>query len=342
LSRPGGRYVFGPVPSRRLGRSLGVDLVPFKTCSYDCIYCQLGRTTDLTVQRREYVPLEAVLSDLKASLDRRPDYITLSGSGEPTLYSRLGELIAGIKNLTDTPVAVLTNGSLLYDPQVRRDLAGADLLIPSLDAGDPQVFAAVNRPHPAIDFDAMVAGLAAMRREFSGHFWLEVFILDGFTSDSQVDNLVRRVKEVGAERVQLNTVCRPPAEDFANGVRLERLAELARRFAPQAEVIADFRGVHQLGEFAAGRQEMLDLLRRRPCTAGGIADGLQMHLNAVAKYLEELVTQGLVESTRSGGAVYYRARGKADVSQAPALKSTGPRKSGARHPGRDPGAMPEG
>jgi wyosine [tRNA(Phe)-imidazoG37] synthetase (radical SAM superfamily) len=316
------RHVFGPVPSRRLGRSLGVDLVPFKTCSYDCIYCQLGRTTDLTVQRREYVPLEAVLADLKVSLDRRPDYITLSGSGEPTLYSRLGELIAGIKNLTGTPVAVLTNGSLLSDPQVRRELAGADLLIPSLDAGDPQVFAAVNRPHPSIDFDTMVAGLAAMRREFSGHFWLEVFILDGFTSDSaQVEKLVRRVKEVAPERVQLNTVCRPPAEDFANGVGLERLAELAGRFEPEAEVIADFRGVHQLGEFAAGRQEMLDLLRRRPCTAGGIADGLQMHLNAVAKYLEELVTGGLVDSTRSGGVVYYRARGEADVPAATSSRS---------------------
>jgi len=316
LSRPRS-HVFGPVPSRRLGRSLGVDLVPFKTCSYDCIYCQLGRTTDLTVQRREYVPLDAVLADLQASLARRPDYVTLSGSGEPTLYSRLGELIAGIRNLTDTPVAVLTNGSLLSDPQVRQDLAGADLLIPSLDGGDPQVFAAVNRPHPSIDFEKMVAGLASMRREFSGHYWLEVFILDGLTSDSaQVEKLVRRVKEIAPERVQLNTVCRPPAEDFANGVSLERLSELAKQFEPEAEVIADFRGVHQLGEFAAGRQEMLDLLRRRPCTAGGIADGLQMHLNAVAKYLEELVTRGLVESSRTGGVVYYRARGEADVQAA--------------------------
>ncbi len=316
MSRPRS-HVFGPVPSRRLGRSLGVDLVPFKTCSYDCIYCQLGRTTDLTVQRREYVPLDAVLADLQASLARRPDYVTLSGSGEPTLYSRLGELIAGIRNLTDTPVAVLTNGSLLSDPQVRQDLAGADLLIPSLDGGDPQVFAAVNRPHPSIDFEKMVAGLASMRREFSGHYWLEVFILDGLTSDSaQVEKLVRRVKEIAPERVQLNTVCRPPAEDFANGVSLERLSELAKQFEPEAEVIADFRGVHQLGEFAAGRQEMLDLLRRRPCTAGGIADGLQMHLNAVAKYLEELVTRGLVESSRTGGVVYYRARGEADVQAA--------------------------
>ncbi len=307
-----GRHVFGPVPSRRLGRSLGVDLVPLKTCSYDCIYCQLGRTTRLTVERREYVPLEAVVADLKAGLARNPDYVTLSGSGEPTLYSRLGELIGAIKGLTDIPVAVLTNGSLLWDPQVRRDLAGADLLIPSLDAGDPAVFAAVNRPDPSIDFEAMVEGLAAMRREFNGHFWLEVFILDGYTADdAPVEKLVRQVRRIGPERVQLNTVCRPPAEDFATGVSRQQMDEIARRFTPAAEVIADFRGVHQLGEFTAGREEMLDLLRRRPCTAGGIADGLQMHLNAVAKYLEELITRGLVESSRTGGEVYYHARGEA-------------------------------
>ncbi len=128
-------HVFGPVPSRRLGRSLGVDLVPFKTCSYDCTYCQIGRTTAKTCERREWVPIEELLDEIRGILDSAPDYITLSGSGEPTLYARLDELIAGIQAMTDIPVAVLTNGSLLWQPEVRRQLLGAQLVLPSLDVG---------------------------------------------------------------------------------------------------------------------------------------------------------------------------------------------------------------
>ncbi len=305
------RFVFGPVPSRRLGRSLGVDLVPMKTCSFDCIYCQLGRTSELTVSRREYVPLDRVISDLRGALERRPDYITLSGSGEPTLYARLGELITRIKQITDIPVAVLTNGSLLWQPEVRRELAAADLLVPSLDAGDTAIFETVNRPHRSIDFAAVVDGLVRMREEFRGHFWLEVFLLNGFTGlPGQIASLVEQVRRIEPERVQLNTVCRPPAEDYAAGLPAQRMAELAGLFTPCAEVISDFHGIHRQPEFAAGRREVADLLRRRPCTAGDIADGLQMHLNEVAKYLEELAVAGEVESRRVHGLIYYLCKGE--------------------------------
>ncbi|HBO43222.1 MAG TPA: radical SAM protein, partial [Planctomycetaceae bacterium] len=165
-------FVFGPVPSRRLGRSLGVDLVPFKTCSYDCIYCQLGPTNCRTVERREWVPLNDVLRELKSKLNPPPDYITLSGSGEPTLYSRLDELINRIKDMSDVPVAVLTNGSLLWRDDVRRQLAAADLVMPSLDAGNPATFELVNRPHEAIAFEQMLSGLIAFRQSYRGRFWL--------------------------------------------------------------------------------------------------------------------------------------------------------------------------
>ncbi|NQT19895.1 MAG: radical SAM protein, partial [Planctomycetes bacterium] len=153
------KYIFGPVPSRRLGRSLGVDVVPLKTCSYDCIYCQLGNTTCKTVERKEWVPLDDVVLELKDRLSSRPDYITLSGSGEPTLYSRVAELIDRIKVMTDVPVAVLTNGSLLWQEEVRRQLMKADLVIPSLDAGDEVMFRLVNRPHEDVSFERMLAGL---------------------------------------------------------------------------------------------------------------------------------------------------------------------------------------
>ena len=161
-------YVFGPVPSRRLGRSLGVDLVPFKTCTYDCIYCQLGRTTNKTIERRQWVPMELVLEELEKKLDSRPDYITLSGSGEPTLFTPLDKLIEGIRSLTDIPVAVLTNGSLLGSAEVRHKLAGADLVIPSLDAGNEVAFRLVNRPHEALAFERLLAGLSPSAADFVG------------------------------------------------------------------------------------------------------------------------------------------------------------------------------
>ena len=178
------KYVFGPVPSRRLGRSLGVDLVPFKTCTYNCVYCQLGRTTCQTATRKEYVPLGEVADEVRRRLETEPapDYVTLSGSGEPTLHSRIGEVIAALKGMTRTPVAVLTNGSLLHEPDVQEALSQADVVLPSLDAGDPWVFDYVNRPHPDIAFEAMAGGLVKFRERFRTTMWLEVFLLDGVTS----------------------------------------------------------------------------------------------------------------------------------------------------------------
>jgi wyosine [tRNA(Phe)-imidazoG37] synthetase (radical SAM superfamily) len=164
-------HVFGPVPSRRLGRSLGVDLVPFKTCTYDCIYCQLGRTTCKTTERKEWVPLDSVLENVKEKLPSNPDYITLSGSGEPTLFSRVDELIDRIKAVTDVPVAVLTNGSLLWHEDVRRQLMGADLVIPSLDAGDEAMFRLVNRPCEEISFEQMLLTPAFLMNTFTGSAW---------------------------------------------------------------------------------------------------------------------------------------------------------------------------
>jgi len=301
-------HVFGPVPSRRLGRSLGVDLVPFKTCTYDCIYCQLGRTTNKTIERKEWVPLEEVLAELKDKLCCRPDYITLSGSGEPTLYSRMDELIGRIRSMTDTPVAVLTNGSLLWQEEVCAQMMAADLVIPSLDAGSTVMFATVNRPHQDITLEKLLNGLVEFRQRFTGRFWLEVFLLAGYTADaSEVRHIAKYVDLIRPERVQLNTVARPPAEAFAMPVAQERLLEYASMFTPQAEIIADFRKTHDLAEFEATRKEVIDLLRRRPCSVDDLANGLSIHRNEVAKYVEELRARGLVEWTRTGRTLFYRA-----------------------------------
>ena len=302
-------YVFGPVPSRRIGRSLGVDLVPFKTCTYDCIYCQLGSTTHRTIERREWVPMDAILEDLKRKLVCAPDYITLSGSGEPTLYSRLGELIEHIQAMSGVPVAVLTNGSLLGRKDVREEVALADLLLPSLDADNEDNFQFINRPHPDITFEQMVEGLVAMRREFSGQYWLEVFLLGGYTAmEANVKRLAALAKRIGPDRVQLNTVARPPTEDFAMAVSPERLEKFAKLFDPPAEVIAEHpsRLSHKSRKIAP--DAILDLLRRRPCTAAHVALGLGLNRLEVLKILEGLVAKNQIETFRHAGDVFYRFR----------------------------------
>lgn len=303
------KHLFGPVPSRRLGRSLGVDLVPFKTCTYDCIYCQLGRTTNKTTERREWVPLEAILAELKDELTSRPDYITLSGSGEPTLYSRLDELIAGIRSMTDIPVAVLTNGSLLWQEEIRRQLKEAHLVIPSLDAGHSEAFQRIDRPHESITFERMLQGLIDFRKEFSGQYWLEVFFLTGYNDmDSEVERLADWVRQIRPDRVQLNTATRPTAENYAVMVNRTKMDELARRFDPPAEVIADYLGVHAQSDFKAGRENVLEMIQRRPCSLEDIVAGLDMHRNEVVKYIEELDAEGLLEKQYTCEKLFYRGK----------------------------------
>lgn len=301
-------HVFGPVPSRRLGRSLGVDLVPFKTCTYDCIYCQLGATTCKTLRRREWVPVERVLEELEKKLDTRPDYITLSGSGEPTLFSPIGKLIEGIRELTDIPIAVLTNGSLLDSWQVQRELSLADLVIPSLDAGNEATFQLVNRPHEGVSFENMLAGLVAFRRRFRKPYWLEVFLLGGYTDSEQELAAIRHCVEcIRPDRVQLNTVSRPPAEANVIAVPRARLEEIAATFSPPAQVIAEFDSVPALEAGEASGEDILQLLCRRPCSVDDIVGGLGMHRTEVLKSLGHLKMAGLVEGRPVGDQYFYRA-----------------------------------
>ncbi len=302
------KHIFGPVPSRRLGRSLGVDLVPFKICSYDCIYCQLGRTTCKTVKRREWVSMDAVLNELKQKLASRPDYITLSGSGEPTLHSRLGEIIEHIQAMSDVPVAVLTNGSLLWQKEVREELALADVVLPSLDAPDTERFEVINRPHPEVTFERLIEGLEALRREFSGQYWLEVMLMDGYTTlPPQVRQLAEHNRRIRPDKVQLNTVVRPPTEEYALAVPPERMAELARVFHPGAEVIAEYRGPPATVELEASSKAILTLLRRRPCTMPDIAKGLGMKPVEVIKRLADLEARENICTEKCGRGLFYRA-----------------------------------
>jgi wyosine [tRNA(Phe)-imidazoG37] synthetase (radical SAM superfamily) len=306
-----GSYVYGPVWSRRLGRSLGVDLVPYKVCSYDCVYCQLGRTTCRTVERRAYVPLGGVLAELRRRLAAgpAPDFIGLAGSGEPTLHAELGELIAALKRRTAVPVAVLTNGSLLACPDVRRELARADLVLPSLDAGDARMFRRVNRPHPSLRFADMAAGLAEFTGGFTGAVWLEVFLLGGWTTaPEQVSRLAALARAIAPARVQLNTVVRPPAERRAAAVSRAVLERIARRFAGPVELLVERAGAAaESGAGPCGAAAVLELLRRRPCSVDGIAAGLGLAPNEALKLVVALRRAGRVRVMRRAGRTFFAA-----------------------------------
>jgi wyosine [tRNA(Phe)-imidazoG37] synthetase (radical SAM superfamily) len=301
--------IFGPVPSRRLGRSLGIDLVPYKTCTYDCVYCQLGRTTRRTVERRSWVPIAPLFRELERKRGCEPDYVTLGGSGEPTLHSRIATVIRRAREIVQAPVAVLTNGALLHRPEVRRDLRGADLVLPSLDAGDEESFRLVNRPCPSLDFETMVEGLVAFRREFAGPCWLEVFLIEGSASSkAAIERLSAHVSRIAPDRVLLNTLARPPAEAWVRGLPPEKMAEIASRFDPPAEVIADASTGAPRPDPDAGENEVRGLLERRPCSVEQIAEGLGMHRNEVLKHLERLGAEGELHVVRTAGRDYYRVQ----------------------------------
>ena len=305
------KYVFGPALSRRLGRSLGVDLLPFKTCTYDCTYCQLGPTTHCTAERREYVPLEDVLTEvrLKLAAGVAADCISLVGSGEPTLYAPIGDLIDGIKAMTDIPLVVITNGSLLWDPAVRAGLARADLVIPSLDAGDETQFSLVNRPDPSLRFDAMIEGLVTFRDEFPGEIWLEVFLLGDLTPDDPIiQRLAVHVARIRPDKVQLNTVARPAPGSGVTPVPRDVLEACAAHLGPNAEVIARYDSVAAASGASVTAADVLGVIRRHPCNVEDLAQGLGIHRNEVLKHVGALLEDGALEVDERDGVDYYVAK----------------------------------
>jgi wyosine [tRNA(Phe)-imidazoG37] synthetase (radical SAM superfamily) len=304
-----GKYLFGPVPSRRFGRSLGVDLSIHKTCSLDCVFCQLGRTTKKTLARREYVPTDLVIAELREWLakDGKADYITLSGSGEPTLHSRFGEVLEFIRSNTTIPSVVLTNGTMLYLPEVRDAASLADIVKVSLSAWDDTSYHWVNRPHPQLHFDQLIEGQKAFRAQFNGRLWMEVFLVAGINSmPSDVSKIAALAEEIRPDRIQLNTAIRPPAEEFAVALSREQLEALTHLFHPTAEVIGEFKANYS-ERMQANQETVFSMLQRRPCTARQIADTFGMHLNEVSKYLGNLMRRGQIQTERRDSTIYYEA-----------------------------------
>ena len=303
-------HLFGPVPSRRLGLSLGVDLVPPKTCTFDCLYCEVGRTTHLTLTCRPYRVAEIIreLEDYLAGQPRALDYITLAGSGEPTLNAGIGEIIAAVKNLTATPVALLTNGSLFYLPEVRAQVAAADVILPTLVAAREETFRQINRPHAGLTLDLVITGLKALRQEFAGQVWLEVVLLKGMNDNPEELAAVKSLlAELAPDRVQLNTAVRPTADESARPLTQEEMEAAADFLGGGAEVIAAAANRISPERLDIKDRDLIDMLTRRPMTAKDLAQALGSPLRQVREHLGRLAKSGLVRRDVHQDEDFYRS-----------------------------------
>ena len=305
-------YLFGPVPSRRLGISLGVDLVPMKTCTLNCIYCECGESTNLTLERKEYVPFTTVKKELSLYFENNPvpDYITFSGSGEPTLNSRIGDVLNFIKNyIHDIPVALLTNGTLFSQKQVREDIKAASVIIPSLDAATEKVFRKINRPSPHLKVDKIIEGLIQLRKEYRGKLWLEIFIVPGMNdTEQELTALKQAIDKIEPDQIQLNTLDRPgpvPTLRAATRQELEHVIDFWQ--IEKAAIIAE---VPEHKESFPYRKDtasaILGTIARRPCTLKDLSEILGLHTDEVKKYIDSLHTDKKIKIVKQKRGLFYQ------------------------------------
>lgn len=306
------KYLFGPVPSRRLGMSLGIDLVPHKVCTLNCIYCECGSTTKLTIERKEYVPYNAVIEELEHFIENNttPDYITFSGSGEPTLNSRIGDIVQFIKQcIPEIPIAVLTNGTLLYQKEVRNEILEADVVLPSLDAVSDLTFRKINRPYHRLDIDQYINGLVEFRSEFKGKIWLEVFIIPGYNDNiHELDLLKNTFKRIKPNIIQLNTLDRPGVVSKIWAATRNELQKIVDYWQLEnVEIVAKATTRKEVQSFREDFETaILETIYRRPCTLNDLAEILGLHINEINKYLDVLESDGKVKTVREKRGVFYK------------------------------------
>jgi wyosine [tRNA(Phe)-imidazoG37] synthetase (radical SAM superfamily) len=304
--------LFGPVPSRRLGISLGIDLVPMKTCTLNCIYCECGESTHLTLERREYVPFATVKQELSIYFENNPppDYITFSGSGEPTLNSRIGDVLHFIKNhIHDIPVALLTNGTLFSQKQVREDIKAATVIIPSLDAATEKVFRKINRPSPHLKVDTIIQGLTQLRKEYRGKIWLEIFIVPGMNdTEQELTALKQAIDKIKPDQVQINTLDRPgsvPTLRAATRQELEHVIDFWEM--ENAAIVADAPEHKALFPYRKDTASaILGTIARRPCTLTDLSEILGLPTDEVKKYIDSLHTDKKIKIVKQKRGLFYQ------------------------------------
>lgn len=308
------KYLFGPVPSRRLGMSLGVDLVPRKVCSLDCVYCEVGKTTKLTLERKEYIKSDRVKEELTNYFNNNPnpDYITFSGSGEPTLNNRIGEVLQFIKqNKPGIPVAVLTNGTMFYDKNVREAIKDADVVLPSLDAATEDIFIKINRPSKDLTIDKYIQGLIEFRNEFKGIIWLEIFILPDYNdSDNELIELKKGILKINPDSVQLNTLDRPGTVANLRGATKEELQRVIDFWKlDNIEIIAASTERKNIQSYRKDIETaIIETIARRPCTLDDLIKILGMHINEINKYLDALEAENKIETVLQKRGIFYQKR----------------------------------
>ncbi len=308
------KHLFGPVPSRRLGMSLGVDLVPHKVCTLNCVYCECGATTNLTTERQEYVSFKEIVNELKDYFkdNEKPDYITFSGAGEPTLNIKIGDVIDFLKtNYPDIPIAVLSNGSLLNDKKVRSELLKASLVLPSLDAANNKTFKKIDRPSKDLDINDYINGLIQFSNEFKGKIWLEIMILPKFNDDLENLNLLKEaILKINPEKVQLNTLDRPGTiENIRAATRLELQNIIDLWKLNNVEIIAALPKRKDNKSFRKDIENaILETISRRPCTLEDLENILGLHVNEINKYLDVLEGDNKINIVRQDRGLFYQIR----------------------------------
>ncbi len=310
------KYVYGPVKSRRLGSSLGVDIVPMKTCSFDCVYCQLGGSYRSVIERDVYAPADKVVREVLSELQKQDalDHITLGGCGEPTLNNAFGEIAEKLRKVCDIPIALLTNGSLMWMEEVRGSCRHFDLVIPSLDACNESIYQKVNRPHPSLQFEKIVNGLIKLRNEYGGKIWLEIFLIAGMNcSDQNCSDFKALIDRIRPDRVHLNTAVRPPAEPGVYPPNDSRMQNICRKLGQKAELITPpAENAYLQGNNV--EENIMCLVWRRPCTAEEIAAACQSELDAISDKLTHMVANGKIKEVRRGDKKFFKTQIPAETN----------------------------
>ncbi len=286
-------FAYGPVPSRRLGKSIGVSPIPAKTCSYSCVYCQLGRTDHMQVERKSFFPKEDVFRDIEKVVNASSaDFITFVGDGEPTLCKDLGWLIENTKNVFKLPIAVITNGSLLYHEDVREDLKNADVVMPTLDVGNQALFEILNRPSKTITFEKMLQGLIDFRQDFKGQIWSEVMLVSGINdSVKELNSIKDALARTRPDRVYITTPVRPPAENWVEPPDPENILVAEEIFEKVVSITEQETGDFGVKEFSNAREAILEISARHPLR-------VEQALKIERKFGESGVVEQLVSQSR--------------------------------------------
>lgn len=302
---PNHKYTFGPVVSRRLGLSLGIDLVPRKKCNLDCLYCEVCPTDKLNEDRIEYVDTQALIKEIKETKSAI-DYLTLTGSGEPTLHVELDKMIPSLKKEFTYPIVMLTNSLLLRKEKVRNELLGLDLIVPSLDAVSQSVFKKINRPVEDVFASDVVNGLIEFRKIFSGKMWLEVLFVKGINdSDSEIKLLAAAISKIKPDRVQLNTVARPPAYGGIEPLSFDELKKISEQLNFKN---VDIIGAHPSSNSGAEltQKAVVEYLRRRPAVFEELLMAFSVEATALRNFLFELETKREILKEVHAGMVFFK------------------------------------